>query len=371
LPVTRILLAIAIVAAAAGTAAAYPQYQLSVDATCSGCHVSPSGGGLLNENGTTAAETYSWKGTNPEFMYGKLDTGDHVQLGGDFRGVWGYLQTPQRYLLGFPMQGDLYAHLRFGKISVQFTGGFRPPQYKAAFPVPVWSREHYVMWQQNEGSAYGLFVRAGRFMPVFGLRLAEHPVYVRRFGGVPLYGETYGVGASYVTEKYEAHATGFIKDPFIDPVLHDNGGAVYGEYRVTGKASVGVESMYTVSTDDKKFRGGVTGKVYVPGANLLVQGELQFVNQQMKVGGGAPNQIVGYVMGSVFLPASVSVDLGLGHYDENLRIKNLDRDCVDVNVHWFVTSHFEAVLNSRVEMIGLGSGGPTGAYAFLQGHYRL
>ena len=40
------------VAAMAGTAAAYPQFQLSRDQTCTGCHLSPAGGGLLNENGT-------------------------------------------------------------------------------------------------------------------------------------------------------------------------------------------------------------------------------------------------------------------------------------------------------------------------------
>ena len=62
---------------------------------------------------------------------------------------------------------------------------------------------------------------------------------------------------------------------------------------------------------------------------------------------------------------------GFGHFDENIRIKNLDRDCVDLNVHFFATSHFEAILNARAEFIGLCKGGPTGAYAFLQGHYRL
>ena len=34
-----------------GTAHAYPQFQMSRDQTCTGCHLSPSGGGLLNENG--------------------------------------------------------------------------------------------------------------------------------------------------------------------------------------------------------------------------------------------------------------------------------------------------------------------------------
>ena len=63
---------------------------------------------------------------------------------------------------------------------------------------------------------------------------------------------------------------------------------------------------------------------------------------------------------------------GLGHFDENLRIKNLDRDCVDLNLHYFVDSHLEMILNARFEMIAFGAGGnPNGAYALLQAHYRL
>jgi hypothetical protein len=371
--VTRIVVAVVVVlAAASGRAWAYPQYQLSRDATCSACHVSPAGGGMLTENGMMIADSMSQWGTAPEFINGKVPLPKWLALGGDGRAVWGYLQTPQRYLLGFPMQIDLYANVAIAPahLTVHVTAGYRPPEYRNEAATRVWSREHYVMWQQDAGANEGLFVRAGRFMPVFGLRFAEHPIYTRRYGGTQLYGETYGVAVEYVKEKYEGHVTGFIRDPLIDPVEHANGAAGYGEYRVTKQLSIGGEGMISVTPDDKKFRGGVTAKLFLPKPDLLLQTELQFVNQRIR-GGGAPNQIVGYLMGSKFIGNALMLDLGLGHYDENIRIKGLDRDCVDVNMHWFVTSHFEASLNARVEFIGLGSGGPTGAFAFLQGHYRL
>jgi hypothetical protein len=230
-----------------------------------------------------------------------------------------------------------------------------------------------VMWQQEEGNPYGLFVRLGRFMPVMGLRLAEHPDYTRRFGGTALYTETYGVAAEYVTETYEGHITGFVKDPLIDPVRLSSGAAAYGELRITKATAVGVEGMAEVTTDDKKFRGGVTGKVYVPSLDLLFQGEFQVMNQRINgpSGGGAPVALIGYALASKFLGKAFLVDLGIGHYDENVRIHYLDRDCVDLNVHWFTLSHLEMILNARAEFIGQGMGGPTGAYAFLQLHYRL
>src|SRR5204863_8360747 len=114
----------------------------------------------------------------------------------------------------------------------------------------AWSREHYVMWQQDPETTTGLFVRAGRFMPVFGLRLVEHPTYIRRWGGTPLYGETYGVAVEYIDPRFEAHATGFIKDPILDTPDHSNGVAGLGEYRINEHLSVGAEGMFTRSTDE-------------------------------------------------------------------------------------------------------------------------
>jgi hypothetical protein len=64
------VLTLALVAALGGHAHAYPQFQLSRDQTCTGCHLSPAGGGLLNENGLNAAEAISQWGTPAGFRAG-------------------------------------------------------------------------------------------------------------------------------------------------------------------------------------------------------------------------------------------------------------------------------------------------------------
>ena len=376
--IRRLVVALVVIAAWTGSreAAAYPQYQLSHDQTCTSCHVSPAGGNLLNENGLAAAESMSQYGTTPEFFYGKLGTPSWLTLGGDLRGASGYVQSPAKALASFPMQTELYAHAVFNTISLHVTGGYRSPEVGNEAATHVWSREHYVMWQQEAGQTSGLYVRAGRFMPVMGLRLAEHPTYIRRFGGTPLYADTYGVAVEYVTPTYEAHATGFIRDPVIDPVEHGNGGAAYAELRLSDTLALGAEGMYTRSKDDKVGRGGITAKKFFPGAKLLLQGEVQFANQLIDKSasnplGGAPPQLIGYALASYFATDATFIDVGLGHYDENLRIKDLDRDCLDVNVHWFTSSHLELILTNRIEMIAFGKGGPTGGYSLLQAHYRL
>ncbi len=377
--VTRLVLALAIVLAAR-TAAAYPQFELSKDQTCAGCHISPAGGGLLGENGLNTAEAISQYGTAPEFMYGALPLPKWLELGGDFRGAAGYLQTPQRYLVGIPMQADVYASAVFGSFRVYATVGYRPSKYTGngvSNPNPPWSREHYLVWKDDPSATDGLYVRVGRFMPVFGLRLAEHIFYDRRFGGTQLYAETYGAAAEYVTSKYEGHLTAFIKDPLIDTVEHSSGVAGYGELRLDDKTAIGAEAMYAVSVDDAKLRGGIIGKRYFADPSVIVQGELQVIDQMIPRGNSDLSttytyQVLGTVLASWFPSQSWMVDVGVNYYNENLRVHGVYRNAYDLNVHWFTSSHFETMLITRWEPDDFRDPDqPTGAYAMLMGHYRL
>jgi hypothetical protein len=361
----------------AARAYAYPQFQLSRDQTCSSCHLDPAGGGLLSENGNLFLENNSQFGQSAEFFYNKFKLPSWLTMGGDLRAAGGYDRTPQPYIAGFPMQADIYASAKLpAHLRLTVTAGARPPESNNEAATLVWSREHYLLWSQDEDARTGWFVRIGRFMPIFGLRYVEHPTFTRQYGGTPLYSETYGAAVEYITDTYEAHLTGFIADPLIDPVAHDNGVAAYGEYRLMPNASVGVEAMVTKSDDDEKFRGGLTGKYYVKDRDLLFQFEGQIVDQ--RIGSAQLQQLVGELTATKFLPASTWLDVGLGHYDEDIRIAGLDRDALDVNLHWLPTSHIELLLTTRLELInegrrqpnGLGAP-PTGGYALAQIHYRL
>lgn len=366
----RALLIVALlIAAASGRADAYPQFQLVRDSTCSSCHLSPAGGGLLNENGLNTAEVMAQYGMSGEFMYGKLRLPSWLALGGDVRTQGGYMRTPQDYLIAFPMQADLYANASHEGFSLQTTFGFRPAQFGNEAATRVYAREHYVMYQTAPGERDGLFARVGRFMPVFGLRFVEHPLYVRRFGGTPLFAETYAASASYVHEEIETHVTGFINDPLIDAVQPANGVAVYGELRLGERTLIGGGGMFTKTDWEQKYRGTLTAKHYLPSPGLLLQTEFQVINPH--VGPYGFTQIAAVLMASYHPKDWLMIDVALGHYDENLRVHNVDRDCIDVNVHWFATSHVEALLVMRYEMIGRTEGGPSSGWAMAQLHYRL
>jgi hypothetical protein len=364
-------LAAVVLGALGGLAGAYPQFQLSRDKTCTGCHLSPAGGGLLNENGETVAEGLGTLEHSPKLFYGKLPTPAWLSLGGEVRAAAGYLQTPERVLAAFPMQLELFGAAQLPRgVSIHASFGTRPVNESNAGATRVWSREHFVMWRTDPGSPTGIFVRAGRFMPVFGLRFAEHAMYTRRFGGTPLYGDTYGLHAAYVSERLEAHLTGFIEEPLIQPVAHASGGAAYAELRLGAHTQVGGGGMLEVTDDDYKLRGAVTAKHYLQRPDLLFQVEAQVVNQRIDAG-GAPVQLIGNLVVSRWLAPWLLLDVGLGHFDSNVRYRDLDRDAAEVNLHWFASSHIELVLNTRLELLALGSGGDSHGYALMQLHYRM
>ena len=374
---------IAAIALSATVAHAYPQYQLSRDETCSACHLSPAGGGLLSENGLAQAEVLSQWGTAPEFLNALIPTPKWLVLGGDIRGATGYAQRePKGALVTFPMQAELGVAAYANSLSLHVTAGLQDPA-TADGPCPgpdqgycgyKWStlfgsREHYAMWQQRPGETTGLFVRAGRFMPVYGLRFAEHPAYDRQWGGTPLYGEAYAAAVEYVNAKWELHATAFTHDPWQSTVELGTGGTVYGEARVDEKTSVGLESKVDVTKDDRKEYFGATGKHYFESQKLLLQGEAEFVHQKVDAGGTANGTVI-YLLGTYFLGA-VMIDLGLGLNDPNVKYRYLDMEAADLNIHWFATSHIELIATNRIQGCEFGAGCISSGWSLLQLHYRL
>lgn len=346
-----------------GLAMAYPEYQLSKDQTCTSCHISPAGGGLLTENGLAVAESSSTFGGPPEAAHGVLVGPSWLVVGGDFRGGAGLVQNTGTHASAFPMQAEAAAFVHHDAFSFYATLG---AQKGNANPITYLElREHYAMWQQD-----GLYVRVGRFMPVFGLRFAEHNDYTRNFGQTPLYGETYGAALEYVASGWEGHVTAFVHDPIQDPVERGNGAAGYAEKRLAKTVSLGVEGRYAKSPDDARTAGGLTAKYWLASANVLLELEGQVIHQTFSAG-GARNQLVSYLLGSWFFHDGWMLDLGLSQFDEDLKVKGVDVEAFDTNLHWFASSHWELLMTNRIQTIALGSGGTTSGYALLQFHYRL
>lgn len=380
----RFFLALLLLTAGAGTAAAYPHFQLSSGTLqCAQCHIAPAGGGLLTPWGADeAGDTLATTGGDGHFLHGAVTLPESLALGGDFRlaalaNDTG--STSGTELAWFPMQADLGAHVG-NEFSLTVVAGARgavrsgapnspqsdPPVGNATSPSLrsyVIAREVYGMWR-SEGGAYA---RAGRFAAPYGLRLADHTAYVRRYLGYNLMEETLGAGGGYVAEGWEVHATAFVFDPLQGAARHEVGGAVMAELQPAASAALGLSARAGKTAEDLRAQAGVHAKLWLDAAHLLVQGELDGVHQAFDAG-GARNQLAAYV-GPVVVPAKgVYAGVAYEAFAEDLAVHGVLRQAADIWISVLPRAHWEVMLSGRGQRIGPNEHAAVG---LLQVHYFL
>jgi hypothetical protein len=363
---------------------AYPHFQLtSGSAQCGQCHVAPAGGGLLTPWGQGEFGDTIARGGDGSFLHGAINMPAWLQIGGDVRlaALANDVGSPDGVeLAAFPMQLDLTLRVTSGAWSIVGTIGARGSVRSGApadmgssaseVSAPslasyVISREHYVMWRR-EGE--GLYLRAGRFAAPYGLRLADHTAYVRRYLGFNLLEETYNAGGGWIGDDWELHATAFVYDPLQGAARKDFGGAVLFEKQPTEKLIVGTSARVGVGRDDTRFEAGMHGKLWLKDAKLLVQTEVDAVRQTFDGGAGDRWQLAVYV-GPVLVPMrGVYAGIGYQAFAEDLAIRAVTRHSGDAWISYYPRAHFEVMLSGRAQWVGPAERAYLG---LLQLHYAL
>lgn len=192
----------------AGVAAAEPMFLSRQYARCTTCHYSPTGGGLLTPYGRSLSNQVSSSGkTDPNthepgreesFLWGAFGHKETpLQLGIDLR--------PSRLHVAFPggtttrnffMNADLIAAYRQGAFTAYGELGREP--------VGTGSRIHSYEYWASYQSSKGIGVRAGRFLPAYGIRFADHTSFNRRPLGFDTQDQIFGVELSHAGQKHLA-----------------------------------------------------------------------------------------------------------------------------------------------------------------------
>ena len=198
---SRALLAAALAAGAAGAVSAEPAFLSRQYARCTNCHFSATGGGLLTPYGRSLSRqelsTFGRSrgsapaGREQEFLYGALrDSTGPLSLGIDLRPSHldlegpGYAETRD-----FLMNLDLQAAVTHGGWTFYGSLGRQP---RGDDP-RVTSFEHWVGYRGGSG----LGVRAGRFLPAYGVHLADHTSFTRAPLGLDNEDQVYALEASW------------------------------------------------------------------------------------------------------------------------------------------------------------------------------
>jgi hypothetical protein len=227
------------------------------------------------------------------------------------------------------------------------------------------SREHYAMWQPGEQGAYA---RAGRFAAPYGLRLADHTAYVRRYLGANLLEETYGVGGGWIGDAWELHATAFASDPLQGAQRREVGAAAMLELQPSHALVVGASARAGVGAADTRLQAGAHGKLWLPGARLLLQAEVHGVRQVFDAGAGDRWQLAAYA-GPVLVPArGLYAGAAYQVFHEDVQVRGVMRQAADVWLAVFPRAHVEVMASARAQRIGPSERAYLG---MLQLHYAL
>jgi len=191
----KLALVLAVVFASAmlenGQASALPRYSAQYGQNCVLCHVNPTGGGLRSEYATQylipeEIAARGWKEGEMENMDPRISP--NITMGVDLRTL--LYQQEGGYGSSFAMQGDLYFNLELS------------PRYSAYVEQGI----------SGSGEIFGVaradvldsYMKAGRFIPDYGWRFADHQMFNRRYladgngsdSPAGLYGEGIELGIS-------------------------------------------------------------------------------------------------------------------------------------------------------------------------------
>ncbi len=351
---------------------AYPQFQFSSDtAACNLCHYAPAGGGMLTEWGRDeAADTLS-RGGNGQALHGLVELPDWLDMGGDLRLASalkdnGDIQGTR--FLGFPMQADLRLRVQKDALFVQAVAGLRGKARHSSVPAGslreeagalslLVSREHYIGYRAD-GSKNTY--RAGRFYAPYGLRLPDHTSYTRRYLGFNIMQEN--------NAENETHLSAHISDPILGPDTSELGITAMHERRGESSAT-GASLRATRSDSHMRVLAGTHYKKWLSGPKLMLMAELDGAFQRLN----NPDktnlfQLAGYV-GPVWFPTKgVSTSVAYEIYDEDVRVKHVERQALSTWVSFLPRAHYEVFALGRAEKIGARNEVYT---AMLQLHYYL
>jgi hypothetical protein len=292
----------------ASTAWAEPMFLAKQYTRCTACHYSPTGGGLLTPYGrllshrelstigATATAPASDAQDDPRgeqaFLYGVLGNAlGPVHLGIEMRPSHLRIDFPGGHQdLNLLMNLDLIGAVEKNGWTAYGTVGREPPnsavrngrtQPDAAFI----SYEHWIAYQTDGG--FG--IRAGRFLPAYGVRFADHTAFTRINLDFDRNDQVYGVEVS--DARGPSLVQVMVSPGKAEAILHDSGHRGFStagrwQFDVTPRAAVVGSAFYRHSTDLDPTSGAVGGAFgFAPASRMSIWTEVD-ANLQPKALGG-------------------------------------------------------------------------------------
>lgn len=252
----------------ADSALALPRFSSREGWKCQSCHVNPSGGGMRQAGGVKfGREELPVPTWSDELKLDDFSTqlNDFISIGADVRTLFFYKQdSVLNQNAFFQMQGDVYLNFRLAKkVNVYFDQGLY-----SGFEV---------FGILNVLPANG-FVKVGKFIPNYGLKVDDHRTYIREYTGLSAEtGAPFFTGAEVGVSPGPATITAGVFN------AADSRGAATGN----SKAALGrAEGIFELSDDwNMSLGGNVLYKDTQGGNNTFLGGFASFSSEDFTLMG--------------------------------------------------------------------------------------
>ena len=304
----KVLLFLAAATLVASAASAEPIFLAKQYTRCTACHYSPTGGGLLTPYGRLLSHrelsTTGGTGTAPAAGTGDAPRGEQAFLYGALGNALGPVHLgiemrPSHLRVDFPgghqdmnllMNLDLIGAVQKNGWTAYGSVGREPPNSAVrdgrTLPDAAFiSYEHWVSYQTKKGFT----VRAGRFLPAYGVRFADHTAFTRILLDFDRNDQVYGVE---VSDTFGPSLVQVMVSPGkAEAILHDSGHRGFstaGRWQVdlSPRTTIIGSGIYRHSTDLDPESGAVGAAFgFAPTSRVTTWTEVNANLQTQLVGG--------------------------------------------------------------------------------------
>lgn len=162
----------------------YPKFAAYTGSKCQNCHVNPTGGGIRHFGGVKYSRENlfikPFEKANKETEFDPWIT-KAIQIGADMRMIFIDDQVGEgqpNFNTFFQMQGDLYVKANINKyLTLMIAPGLYIPNTFGPNPLATKYEIYGMIWNLPAGA----YLKAGRFIPNFGIKIPEHRAFSRQF----------------------------------------------------------------------------------------------------------------------------------------------------------------------------------------------
>jgi hypothetical protein len=259
---------------------AYPEFIRHGYVNCTACHISPTGGGVINHYGRelsrASLSTWGYEGEEKPAYF--INQPEWLNLGGDYRSVYNYQDTPLAEMGMYQfMQLDIEAAAQYKSWTFDASVGYQDPVHGQTWRDHLISRKHYIMYHFTDEVA----LRGGRFFPEYGIFTPNHVLTIKEqlniYQPQPLGdGESYNLEFSYIGDPWNVIVTQIFGRPDDPSVQRYVGTSVWGGYNISDHDKIGLSFMYETNDFNHRYVTGpfgllgVTERLYV-----MTEGDFQ------------------------------------------------------------------------------------------------